>query len=193
MIAQAQAEYAEILRSSAVRKNAPQTMPASAEGVKTAPEPVTAPALPVLPRRAPVTFGNAVVDFTINPNSGTIDKVAFRQFTTSNRKEPLVYDSVHAPNRTFAIAGLDGWNTVEIAKPVRTEETLTLSRILAKNGDRIRITQLFSLEKDSYSLKCRVAIQNLCAIFPATFWCAIPATSSMVRFPRKKVSRSTRR
>ena len=36
MIAQAQAEYAEILRSSAVRKNAPQTMPASAEGVKTA-------------------------------------------------------------------------------------------------------------------------------------------------------------
>ncbi len=163
MIAQAQAEYAELLRKTEEGKTAPRTLPAAADTQRPETTPVRTPVPAAVPLQAPVTFGNTLVDFTINPNSGTIDKVAFRQFTTSNRKEPLVYDSVHAPDRTFAIAGLDGWNTVEIAKPLRTEETLTLSRILAKNGDRIRITQLFSLEKDSYSLKCRVAIQNLSA------------------------------
>lgn len=161
-IAQAQAEYAEAVRAIEARKNVVQSVSAPPESAKTpAAESVHTPALPSLPRQAPVTFGNDVVDFTIDPDNGTIDKVAFKRFTTSNRKEQLVYDSIYAPSRTFALAGLDGWNVIEIAKPVQTADTLTLSRILAKNSGRIRITQLFSLEKESYSLKCRIAIQNL--------------------------------
>ena len=162
MIAKTQAQYAELARKQETENADRKADPLRTVAEKAEPEAVKAsPVASTLSLLPLVTFGNEVADFSINPNTGTIDKVEFKQFTTSNKKEPVVYDSVYAPYRTFSLTGLDSWVTVEIGKPVRTENTLTISRTLARKADKIRITQVFTLDKSSYSLKCDITVQNL--------------------------------
>lgn len=162
MIAKTQAQYAELARKQETENADRKADPLRTVAEKAEPEAVKAsPVASILSLLPLVTFGNEVADFSINPNTGTIDKVEFKQFTTSNKKEPVVYDSVYAPYRTFSLTGLDSWVTVEIGKPVRTENTLTISRTLARKADKIRITQVFTLDKSSYSLKCDITVQNL--------------------------------
>ncbi len=154
-----QTQYTELAGTAEAGKQNPPPRTAAAqetpEAVKTSLTPVKLQLLPL------VVFGNEVADFSINPNTGTIDKVEFKQFSTSDKKGPVVYDSVLAPFRTFALTGLDSWATVEISKPVLTGNTLTISRLLTRESDKIRITQIFTLDKNSYSLKCGVIVQNV--------------------------------
>ena len=154
-----QTQYTELAGTAEAGKQNPPPRTAAAqetpEAVKTSLTPVK------LQLRPLVVFGNEVADFSINPNTGTIDKVEFKQFSTSDKKGPVVYDSVLAPFRTFALTGLDSWATVEISKPVLTGNTLTISRLLTRESDKIRITQIFTLDKNSYSLKCGVIVQNV--------------------------------
>lgn len=78
MIAKTQAQYAELARKQETENADRKADPLRTVAEKAEPEAVKAsPVASTLSLFPLVTFGNEVADFSINPNTGTIDKVEF--------------------------------------------------------------------------------------------------------------------
>ncbi len=162
--AQAMAAKAEAARKVAEqksRKDAEKPRAETAEvksPVPAAGKPV--PASSTLPHFPPVLLANDLAVFSIDPDTGTLDKVELKKYTDSSKKNVIVFNTALAPHRTFDIQGLEDWRTISASAPKRLPEAVSFSRTLEHKGEKIILTRVFTLPKDSYSLQCSILIEN---------------------------------
>ncbi len=162
--AQVLAAKAEVARKAAEQKaredgekprpDTPEPKTQSSAAEKSAPEPSG------LSRFPPVLLANDLAVFTIDPNAGTVDQVELKQYTDSNQKNRIVFDTSLAPRKTFALQGLEDWRTVEASPPKKLPEAVSFSKTLEHKGEKIILTRIFSLPKNSYSLQYTILIEN---------------------------------
>ena len=124
----------------------------------------SAPALPApqIPQYPPVTLSNELTTFVINPGSGTVEKIELLKYDTSDRKSRIVYSSDKVPQKTFALEGLENWQTISLSviQPKNAENTVNIIRRLRSGGDELLLTEIFSLPRNSYSLEMKMTLSN---------------------------------
>ena len=98
----------------------------------------------------------------IDPNTGTVEEVELKKYDSSDRRERIVYKTDQVPRKTFALEGLDGWQTVRLSseRPEGTANTLQLVRLLRKGKQELQLTEIFILPEKSYSLKLEMTLSN---------------------------------
>ena len=123
------------------------------------PEPVLPPA-ETLPS---FTIANELTSFVIDPNTGSIDQVELLKYDDSERKGRIVYRTEQVPRKTFAMDGLEGWQTVSITTQRNTTEAgeaVAAVRKLRKGADELVLTELYTLPPASYSLNKKLSLTN---------------------------------
>ena len=145
----------------------PKTQPAPVPAAKTAaapaaPAPVKQQPAPEVTRVPAVTLSNSLTSFVIDPNSGTIERVELKKYDTSDRKGPIVYKTDQVPHKTFALEGLEEWQTVSLsaARPETSPSTLQVTRRLRRGSQELALTEVFYLPDDSYSLQMKLTLFN---------------------------------
>lgn len=113
-------------------------------------------------KHAPVILQNKLVAFTVNPDSGTIDKVVLQKYDTSDRKEKITIDSDAAPHKTAAVDGFDGWELtrVSVIQPRGAVNAVHVFRTFRQDGKTLQLVQIFELPHDSYNLKQTLNLTN---------------------------------
>ena len=135
------------------------TKPAAAPA---APVPVKQQPAPEVKRVPAVTLSNSLTSFVIDPNSGTIERVELKKYDTSDRKGPIVYQTDQVPRKTFALEGLEEWQTVSLSavRPETSPSTLQAIRRLRNGKQELVLTEVFYLPDDSYSLQMKLTLFN---------------------------------
>ena len=115
-----------------------------------------------IPKFKPVILSNSVASFQIDPNSGTVDRIELKQYDSSDRKSRIVYNSDLVPRKTFALEGLEQWQTTELSvvRPKDDSNAVSITRRLRSGSDEILLSEFFSLRPDSYSLQVRATLLN---------------------------------
>ena len=170
VMAQAQARRAEAQvlaakNNAAVDYAAKQAAAKEAKAEKPAPvQARPAPEIKAVPlqKYPPVILDNSVTSFRIDPNTGTVDRIELKQYDSSDRKSRIVYSSDQVPRKTFAIEGLEQWQTVELSvvRPKDASSAVSIVRRLRSGNDELILSEFFSLPPDSYSLQVKATLSN---------------------------------
>lgn len=130
----------------------------AASAAKNAPAAATA----ATTKHPAVVLQNKLIAFTINPDSGTIDKVVLQKYDTSDRKEKITIDSDAAPHKTAAVDGLDGWTLTHVSpiQPRGAVNAVHIFRTFQQDGKTLMLTQIFELPHDSYNLRQTLTLKN---------------------------------
>lgn len=157
----AKVEFARKVAEDKARKDAEKTHAVPAEAkVQAAAANKTAPASSNLPQFPSLLLANDLLAFTIDPNLGTVDKVELKKYTDSTEKKIVVFDTSSAPRRTFDLQGLEDWKVVASSAPKRLPEAVSFSKTLEHKGEKLILTRIFTLPKNSYSLQCTILLEN---------------------------------
>lgn len=151
-------------------KPAPQSAPIaqtqSQSVQKPAPVPAPQPAAPApavkIQEYPNVILSNEVMSAEINPNTGTIEKIELKKYDSSDRKGRIVYKTDQVPRKTFALDGLEEWQTVSLStgQPQGSSNKLQLNRLLRKGRQQLSLTEIFILPEKSYNLKMKMTLSN---------------------------------
>lgn len=120
------------------------------------PEPVLPPA-ETLPN---FTIANDLTSFVIDPNTGSIERIELLKYDDSERKGRIVYRTEQVPRKTFAMDGLEGWQTVSVSVQKPSGDTASVIRKLRKGSDELVLTEIYTLPAASYSLNKELSLTN---------------------------------